>query len=250
MRRIHARASVLCLNSIVLLCLLAPQAVQATQGRSNPKPEDIFDKLVNSAAAAIYTIAWPTATYKRCELVEIRPANSGFDIVVKLSGLSGWDKSDLWLFLDFAFRDGDLKNMWVVKHNGNWPPFATADATYRGGKALWKEYVQPQGEAGAVCLINPTQSSVVFQYRWGIGSWQEVTLQPGVSYMFWWTYTEASGRNSPPFEIRYDDSFEDGYTEQRYTLNRNVAKIPVTCQAAKQYSFSIVGPKVFLRSVN
>lgn len=233
-----------------LFCLMFLQISQAAQNRSNPKPEDVFDKLVNSAAAAIYKVAWPTATYTKCELAEIKPANSGFDIVVKLSGRSGFDNSDLWLYLAFAFRDGDLKNVWVVKHNGFWPPFATADGMYRAGRALWQEYVQPTDEAGAICLINPTGSMLVFQYRWGDAPWQEVSIQPGVSYMFWWPYTQASGRRSPPFEIRYDDSFEDGYTEQRYTLDRNIAKLPITCQAAKQYRFSLRGPKIFLNSVD
>jgi hypothetical protein len=234
----------------VIVCLLFLQVTLVSQSRPQPDPKDVFTKIADSAAAAIYKIAWPTATYKHCELAEIRPANSGFDVIVKLSGLSGWDNSDLWLFLGFAFRDGDFKNMWVVKHNGNWPPFATANALRRAGEELLKEYEQSVDQAGAVCLINATNSPLAFSYRWGDGPWQDGKLLPGSSYMFWWPYGRGSEHVSPPFQISYDDSFEDGYTEQRYTLDRYATKLPLTCPAAKEYRFTTDGTKIFLRSIN
>jgi hypothetical protein len=68
--------------------------------------------------------------------------------------------------------------------------------------------------------------------------------------MFWWPYGRGGEHVSPPFQIKYDDSFEDGYTEQGYTLERYAAKLPLTCPAAKEYRFTTDGTKIFLRSIN
>lgn len=251
MKKFQAQAHFGRLPLSVIFCLLFLQTAQASQNRPNPDPKDIFQKLVDSAAAVIYNFAWPTATYKSCELVEVKLVSSGFDIVVKLSGLSGFDGSNLWIVLDFPFRNGDLQKFWVVKHNGNWPPFVTVGAMFKAGQALWKQYAPPPDEAGAVCLMNPTNSTLVFQYRWGDdGPWQEAKVEAGTNRWFWWPYEQAGQRFSPPFEIRYDDSFEEGYTEQKYTLERNAAKLPATCEAAKQYRFSLIGPKVILQRMN
>lgn len=168
MKKFQAQAHFGRLPLSVIFCLLFLQIAQASQNRPNPDPKDIFQKLVDSAAAVIYNFAWPTATYKSCELVEVKLVSSGFDIVVKLSGLSGFDGSNLWIVLDFPFRNGDLQRFWVVKHNGNWPPFVTVGAMFKAGQALWKQYAPPPDEAGAVCLMNPTNSTLVFQYRWAM----------------------------------------------------------------------------------
>jgi len=102
----------------------------------------------------------------------------------------------------------------------------------------------------AVCVVNQIDTTVSFVYRWGDGAWSKEQLEAGKSMIYWYTLDGQRGAE-PPFFIEYDDSFEDGYTPQRYELKRNaVSTSPPTCDLAKQYTFTASGVHIFLRSTN
>jgi|GEM_PF-6761633 len=92
-----------------------------------------------------------------------------------------------------------------------------------------------------VCITNETNHSINFGYRWGdSGSWSDVTLAPDRAYRFWWTYDEGS-RNSPEFNIRFDENLTS-YTYWRYyDLERYAVPSTDSCNAGRQYHFDYVG---------
>ena len=84
---------------------------------------------VDSVAAVVYRLAWPSATYEEVSFRSLDPVQGGYDVFVRLSGKSGIDESDLWLDLVFEWRGGTLHDLRVVRHNAFWvPPFETSKA--------------------------------------------------------------------------------------------------------------------------
>lgn len=256
-RRLGSSACLLIL-SLFLLCL---PAVTGAQDGPNKNSRNAIAAFIDSIAETTYNLAWPTATYRKYEIVDFKVADSGFDVIVKLSGISAFDNSDLWMKLGFAFRGGDLKNVWVVDDNAILSaPFQTMKELGKLAADLAKQYAKPTGqqgattaaagEAGGICLVNETQAALVFSFRWGNGPWQQGKLEASSAELYWWSYQRGGDRSSPPFEIRYDDSFEEGYTEQAYVLVRYAGHLPFTCETAKKYVFTNSGPKIYLQGVN
>lgn len=253
--------------ALALLALAAPaQSVNDAQQQNR----GFFD----SIAKFTYGMAWPTAVYKSWSFaMPVTDADGGLDVVVRLSGLSGWDNSDLWLELGFAFRAGKLDHTVVVRNNGNWPPFKTMQTLGQITAELAQQYNQahpaPQpartptpvpapapapapplaGAAMAICVRNQINATVVYDYRWGTDDWSKEQLEAGKQVVYWYNL-DAAHPAEPPFTIEYDDSFAEGYTPQRYELKRNAVTLPATCNAAKQYTFTASGLQIVLTGTN
>jgi hypothetical protein len=97
------------------------------------------------------------------------------------------------------------------------------------------------GEARAdgyalVNVENPTNLTINYSFRWGDGSWQKVTLGPGMSMLHSWAY-EPGSRSSPPFQISFDYTLNDHAVESKqYTLVRYAAHC-TNRRLAKRYAF-------------
>ena len=108
---------------IFFICAFIPIPGKARDQREETK------SLVESIAGVVYAAAWPTATYENFSIKSIDPVANGYDVLVKLSGKSGWNDGDLWLVIVFNLRNGELKDVSVVNHNALLsPPFATTKA--------------------------------------------------------------------------------------------------------------------------
>ena len=253
-----------------LLCaFIALTGALKADDQEELKQKDKISTFMDSVSSTVYKLAWPTATYKSWEFDDFRRTQGGYRLVVKLSGLSGFDDSDLWLKLGFLINSDGLKDVWVVSHNAILvPPFKTSQAIGAIGLQLAKQYAQshpsqpltpqalppapshPPDEAGAVCIVNSTKETLTFSYRWGTGSWNDGSVEAGKAYVMWWSYASASEQTSPQFEIEYDDNFEPGYTPQRYTLERYSVSLPARCESSKQYRFTAQESQISLNEVN
>ncbi|MGB6743038.1 MAG: hypothetical protein WBE38_05205, partial [Terracidiphilus sp.] len=96
----------------VFVCLLcAALLVAGAAAQQNTDDQDNAKSFVDSVAQTVYKLAWPTATYQRISDYGFEPAENGFDLTVTLSGLSGFDGSDLWLKIAFLFRNGKFADI-------------------------------------------------------------------------------------------------------------------------------------------
>lgn len=256
------------------LAIVVLAGIAAAQTTNNSQQQDSQRGFFDSIAKATYNMAWPTAVYKSWSFaMPVTDADGGIDVVVKLSGLSGFDGSDLWLKLGFAFRAGKLDHVAVVEHNAIlMPPFKTMEVFARLGAQLAQQYAQANpapapaapaapaepapatpaaasGTAMAICVRNRINTNLVYTYRWGEGDWSKEQLEAGESMLYWYTL-DAGHPAEPPFYIEYDDSFEDGYTPQRYELKRQAVSLPATCDTARQYTFTASVMHVLLNSTN
>jgi hypothetical protein len=93
--------------SLLAVCARAQQQDERNKATS----------FIDSMAQTVYAMAWPTATYKSVSIDGFEPADGGFNVIVKLSGLSGFDQSDLWVKLAFLFRSGGLQDVQVRDNN-------------------------------------------------------------------------------------------------------------------------------------
>jgi hypothetical protein len=264
MNRLAAKLSkaIFC-GFVLLLGLTSTVSAQSPSSNSNS-----IVSFVQSIAQTVYKAAWPTATYKAFTIDSIHPAPSGLDIGVKLSGLSHWDGSDLWVTLVIEVRNGAYHGVRVQDHNGLVPPFFTtgtlAEAAAQMTKAYAAQHAQPAAPpvvtpapagtakttaqwAAAVCLANTTSGDLAFDYKWGNSAWQQAKVSSGHQLAIWWPYADGP-RTSPQLSIRYDDSFADGYTERDYDLDRTQAALPVSCDSATNYKFAMNGSTILLYS--
>jgi hypothetical protein len=135
--------------AIMLACLLCvgllatrAAAQQSTDDQDNAK------SFIDSVAQSVYAMAWPTATYKSVSIDGFEPADGGFNVIVKLSGLSAFDNSDLWLKLAFLFRNGSLQDIQVRDDNAILVrPFATSKALGSIALQLAQDYAKDQNQA-------------------------------------------------------------------------------------------------------
>lgn len=90
---------------------------------------DFADKV----AYGIFSTAWPTATYKKVEMVNYHKTSYGYDIVLKFNGNSNMcmvGDCPLWFTLDMQTDSNFfIKNMSVLDYNSIIAkPFQTAGA--------------------------------------------------------------------------------------------------------------------------
>ena len=238
---------------LVLSLIAVPQVASAsaeTQARS----------FVEGAAAMIYACAWPTATYESVSFLSLGRAEGGYDAVFRLIGKSAFDDSDLWVDLAFEFRNGELHDMHVMRHNAILvPPFETCKAMGKLLDDLIKESQSqkpgrqdPRPSAGrqnnsstaAVCINNAANFEMKYAYRWSGNEWQQDTIAPGSVRRHWWTYNVQV----PSFEVTYDDNLAKGVSESRRHLNLSSAVPPVSCSSVKNYSFVVKDNAIGLNS--
>ncbi len=134
---------------LCLLCigLLAAGAAAQQNGSDQSNAQDNARSFIGSIAQTVYNLAWPTATYKRVSIDGFEPADGGFDVIVKLSGLSAFDGSDLWLKLAFVFRNGSLQDMQVRDDNAILVrPFATTKALASVAAQIADDYAKSQNQ--------------------------------------------------------------------------------------------------------
>jgi hypothetical protein len=105
--------------------------------------------------------------------------------------------------------------------------FAWPTATYQGYK---------------ITDIKPMQS--------GFDVFVKLSGKSGLDDSNLWLLLSFAFRDGGLKKIRYDDSFEDGYTGQDYILERVAAILPPRCETSKQYRFTTDGKKIFLNSMN
>ncbi len=231
--------------AVLAVCLLTSSATSLSAQTRNDTETGIR-AFLRTTGETIYGFAWPTATYREMSLAGIQPVPGGFDVIVKLSGESAFG-GELWVKLGLIFRDG-LRDVRVLSHNAQLiPPFATAMLVGQLAQDLAKEYANRQAaeEADAVCLSNPTGETIRFSYRWGNNEWKTYVLEANQEGWFWWGQGSTA---APGFFVRYDDSFEEGFTEQVYRLEMSRVTLPTTCASARKYVFGVSGQKIELRS--
>ncbi len=118
------RFQLLALLSLALACLIFPVSVQASSTE-----EQEARSFVQSVAATVYGLAWPTATYESFKFKSLDRVSNGNDIRVKLSGTSSFGGGDLWMEIVLELRNGTLNDVHVANHNALLaPPFATSQA--------------------------------------------------------------------------------------------------------------------------
>lgn len=67
-----------------------------------------------------------------------------------------------------------------------------------------------------VAISNPTSVTVPFQFRWRPSDpWKTYFLKPG--HVYWFTTTRVIGETPKP-DIRFDNSYDDGFQEKVYRL--------------------------------
>ncbi len=90
--------------------------------------------------------------------------------------------------------------------------------------------------ANAACLQNRTEGSISYLYRWGRKEWKRRTLPVGET---WWHSRNYKGdvKSSPPLQIMYDANLTDQENWQTRTLTPRQVSLPITCEAARPYSF-------------
>jgi hypothetical protein len=152
MRR-YPLARIFCFFLVVLAYALSAQAQDSQADERNAT------SFIDSVAKTVYGLAWPTASYRKVAYDSIDPADGGFDVVVKISGLSGIDNSDLWLRVAFMFRNGKFYDIRVKDHNAFWvPPFATTTTLAGVAANLAKSYAESQRANGGESATPPPPS--------------------------------------------------------------------------------------------
>jgi hypothetical protein len=133
----------------VFVCLLcAALLVAGAAAQQNTDDQDNAKSFVDSVAQTVYKLAWPTATYQRISDYGFEPAENGFDLTVTLSGLSGFDGSDLWLKIAFLFRNGKFADIQVRDDNAIlMRPFVTSATLASVAVQLAQDYAKDQNQA-------------------------------------------------------------------------------------------------------
>ena len=159
--------------------------------------EDDPRGFVDSIAATVYSTAWPTATYEQVSIKSIDPAPGGYNILVKLSGKSGWGGGDLWMVVTLELRGGSLSDVRVDSHNAILsPPFAIAQALGELLVQLAEDTAESQSQSIASAESAPG-------YRLYVSNLCRHPIRLAVKYktpsnqwdtVGWWEFTPNSSR--------------------------------------------------------
>jgi hypothetical protein len=238
---------------ILITTVLLPTSLKAATAGDKGSVESFID----SIAEMTYAAAWPSATFKGVSIKGTELVSDGYDVAVRLTGESAFG-GDLWLDLVFEIRNGGLHDMRIGGHNAILvPPFETTKALgafieemiddYNGQTrqhVTTKRLPATTGRVGAVCIMNSTDYTLSYSYRWGEeGVWNSESIDAHYNSWYWWRY-DSERQISPKFYIRFDDNLASGVTERAYWLKRNSTSLPVTCEKAKQYRFTTNGQRI------
>lgn len=110
---------------------------------------------------------------------------------------------------------------------------------------LFRKTTESDAKYAMVLVRNRTQSVVVFDFKWGTGTWKTRSLDPGRRRWFSWRYDEGS-TVSPSFYIRWNSSSGSEVTK---ILARYAATSQDPDQAAT-YAFNTSGSRVTLSAID
>lgn len=179
--------------SVIILWFFSVLAITSASANESEEARSF----IQNAAGFIYTMAWPTATFEKAEIHEIRPVRGGgVDIRVRFSGTSAWSDDELWMILKIAWRNNTMDDFSVEKHNAILAePFSTLNATASLASELLDKYseeshgekVIPQWRPGQK---HPSIANVVAGsnvgiwipadgYRWSSEDRMQVVWYPG-----------------------------------------------------------------------
>ncbi len=88
---------------------------------------------------------------------------------------------------------------------------------------------------GVVCIINETNTTINYDYRWGTESWTSTSVNSNNRRWHSWEYRSGS-QSSPDFQVRFDNDMTSGINRITYTLSRNAMRTQ-SCDGARQYVF-------------
>lgn len=140
-RKVSVLRWVVFLSAVLGILWMAPAGYADSEAESR--------NFIESSAAAIYNLAWPTATYKGVSIKGVEEAVGGYDLLVKLEGESAFG-GELWLLLAFEWRDGGISDMRVHGHNAILsPPFKTVENMGALLKEVMKELNSEDGSGAS-----------------------------------------------------------------------------------------------------
>ncbi|HXJ03353.1 MAG TPA: hypothetical protein VNH44_19190 [Micropepsaceae bacterium] len=129
------------------VCLLLCSAPQFAGAQSDFDVNDA-KKFVNSIAASLYNLAWPTATYKGIKFDSILPDPNGLVFVADLYG-EGLCEDNLWLQVGIVVNVSGIQDVKILGDDAVCTkPFATTKAVSGMANKLWQQY-NSQQSAGA-----------------------------------------------------------------------------------------------------
>jgi len=210
-------------------------------------------QLAQSIGRLAYNAAFPLATYEGATCNGMDQQSSGTDYRFRVNGRGIWQGAPLWTDVifstDSAGRFQDIR--WGSHNSPFWPPgtsyIVTAEAIGEFNEAL-QSSSSSTGTAGAVCLRNPTNYKIHYNYRWGTGHWTTSAIEPGKAIKYWWNYP-AGSQTSPTFQVEFDNNFASGYTPTKYNLPRNIVSENFSCNDASQYAFSARQSRVDIHKI-
>ena len=87
---------------------------------------------------------------------------------------------------------------------------------------------------GVTCMVNETEGTINFEYRWGKEKWKSRKFNSGDTWRSWWEYDRRGRFVSPNLQIRFDEDMTSRARWVTYTLKRN--RSPDNgCKSAKVY---------------
>ena len=87
---------------------------------------------------------------------------------------------------------------------------------------------------GCACVVNKTQGTINYRFKWGEQAWQNRTLQPAYQTSICWPYADAA-KSSPALTFQLDVDMTKGSAWTTFNLPRmqaTAASCPATPNAA------------------
>ena len=102
---------------------------------------------------------------------------------------------------------------------------------------------------GVVCIQNPTNVDINYQYKWGDRKYKTVTVKAGSNRWHSWKYSSNKKYVSPNFKVTFDyDLSPHKKSYKSYSLKRYRNKYQ-GCDGARKYKFAKEGDCIDLYSV-
>jgi hypothetical protein len=260
-----------------IVCVISCALCLPVWGEQEDRDAQKAESFIESVAKTIYYFAWPSATFKSVQFAGF--ARDGSNLIIQATffgtGLLG---DSPWVKLGLVVNKDGIQDVRVMDHHESLlGPFEASKTLGQLVAELAKESSRPSPSvtpapppdtepierpapeppaetppverapqvAGVTCIVNETDVPLAFEYHWGIAAWHKETLPTGQGLTVWRNI--PTDGPLPPLVIRYDNSFAEGYTEQRYVLNTASTALPTTCERAKQYVFTTDGVNIHLQ---
>lgn len=96
---------------------------------------------------------------------------------------------------------------------------------------------------GLLCILNTTNQTILFQYRWGNSSWLNGRVDVNNWAVLRWDYAVPNQNTSPNLEIAFDANMTQLEEYQYYTISpQDIISVPIAdCNpiANEAYSFAV-----------